>query len=260
HVEDETNLDLIYTRNYIRHKILPALKDLNNDMENTLKQVHFSAMLLKKHVSNIIEKYKDRVYTFESRIVFDSSGMDEFEIVEIIKSCLERFHVQVNYRQIEQIVWSLHKSSWTIHVAKGIMVRKGFEFISIEKVHSVVQSLEVAQEGTYSFNGWIFELARKILSNKYIFVEPHSTTIRIRRKTDRISGRKLKDIFIDCGIPQFLRDEIPIVCVQDRIVWIPDIYLNNSFKEKKNNLLVLNLLNDPYSCILKERSEGRKKV
>jgi len=70
----------------------------------------------------------------------------------------------------------------------------------------------------------------------------------------------LKDILIDLRIPQFLRDEMPLVCFREQIVWIPHVYLNNSFKEKKNNLLVLNLLNDPYSCILKERSERRKKV
>lgn len=260
HVEDETNLDTSYTRNYIRHRILPLLKNLNDDVENTLRQIHFSAILLKDHISGILERYADRIHNFQNRIILDLDGMDKFEIVEMIKFCLEKFHVQINYRQIDRIVSSLDKSSWAVDLTKEIRVSKGFEFISIETKRPFVEELQISFEGTYNFNGWIFELSREIKSDDYIFVDPHYTIIRTRKKGDRVFNEKLKDIFIDSRVPQFLRDEIPIVCIQNQIIWVPGVYLNNSFREKKNNLLVLNLLNDPYSCILKERSERRKKV
>ncbi len=260
YVEDETNFDLSYTRNYIRHRILPLLRNLNDDVESTIKQVHFSAILLKDHVSKILEKYRNKIYLFQNRIVFDSSEMDEFEIVEMIKASVEKLNAQINYRQIEQIVSKLNESSWTVNIAKGTSVRKGFEFISVEKGHFPADKLKITREGVYNFNGWIFELSKDVKSNEHVFVNPEYVMIRTRNKGDRILGKKLKDIMIDSRIPHFLRDEMPVVCDENQIIWIPGVYLNNSFKEKKNNLLVLNLLNDPYSCILKERNERRKKV
>jgi len=260
YVEDETNFDTTYTRNYIRHRVLPLLRDLNENIENALRQTHFSANLLKRHVHRILEKYRDRVYLFQNRVVFNSGEMDEFETVEVIKWCTERMHVQINFKQIEQITKNLHESSWTMNLTDEVELKKGFEFFSVEQRHPLTKELRITYEGEYNFNGWIFELSKEVKSDQHIFVDSNCTTIRVRRAGDRILEKKLKDILIDLRIPQFLRDEMPLVCFREQIVWIPHVYLNNSFKEKKNNLLVLNLLNDPYSCILKERSERRKKV
>ncbi|MEJ5229177.1 MAG: tRNA lysidine(34) synthetase TilS [Pseudothermotoga sp.] len=260
HVEDESNLDVTYARNYIRHKIMPVVKVLNEDVENTLKQIHFSAILFSRHAAQIRERYRDRLYYFENRVVLNSQGMDELEIVEMLKSCVEEYQCQLGYRQIEQIVSKLKESSWTIYVSEEVKLKKGFEFFSVEKIHRSVQKMTLSVEGLYEFNEWLFELSRDVKSDYHVFIDAHQATIRTRRKGDKIFTKKLKDLFIEAKIPHFLRDEMPLVCVNDEVVWVPYVYLNNSFKEKKNDLLVLNLLNDPYSCILKERSERRKMI
>jgi tRNA(Ile)-lysidine synthase len=33
--------------------------------------------------------------------------------------------------------------------------------------------------------------------------------------------RKLQDVFTDCKVPQHVRNEIPLVCFGDEIIWIP---------------------------------------
>ncbi len=260
HIEDESNFDVTYARNYIRHKIMPAVRALNEDVESTLKQVHFSAILFSRHACQIRERFKDRLCHFKNRVIFSSQEMDELEIVEMLKFCVEEYQCQLGYRQIEQIVSKLKESSWTIDVSDTVKVKKGFEFFSVERINRPVQKMILSNEGVYEFNQWLFELSKDVKSDRHVFINARQTTIRTRKKGDRISTTKLKDLFIEAKIPHFLRDEMPLVCVGDEVIWVPYVYLNNSFKEKKKDLLVLNLLNDPYSCILKERSERRKVI
>ncbi|AEH51988.1 tRNA lysidine(34) synthetase TilS [Pseudothermotoga thermarum] len=254
YVEDETNYDLTYTRNYIRHKVIPLLKQMNPNLENTLKQLHFSSILLEKHVTRILENAK--VVKLTDRMVFSIEGCDEFEIVEILKYCAESFGVCLAFRQIEDFLKSIGKTSFSLRVADDLWLKKGFEFVSVEKTKEIVSFLELSEFGVYNFNGWIFKLSDKVESKQWIELEKGKSFIRTRRPGDKIGKVKLKDLMIDSKIPEFLRNEYPIVCSNDKIIWIPYVYKS---EEQKGCGIFLNLIFDPYECILKMENRERRK-
>ncbi len=61
-------------------------------------------------------------------------------------------------------------------------------------------------------------------------------TVRSRRPGDRLrplgcsGSRKLKDLLIDRRIPREQRGEIPLFCIEDRIVWVPGVTLDDQFR------------------------------
>ncbi|MGD2116149.1 MAG: tRNA lysidine(34) synthetase TilS, partial [Acidobacteriota bacterium] len=61
-------------------------------------------------------------------------------------------------------------------------------------------------------------------------------TVRTRRPGDRIhplgapGSRKLKDLLIDRRIPRSRRDRIPLLCLGDRIAWVPGVTVDEAFR------------------------------
>ncbi len=60
--------------------------------------------------------------------------------------------------------------------------------------------------------------------------------VRNRRPGDRLQplgcsySRRLKDVLIDRRIPRAERDRIPLLCVDDRIAWVPGVTIDESFR------------------------------
>ena len=61
-------------------------------------------------------------------------------------------------------------------------------------------------------------------------------TVRNRRPGDRLhplgaaGSRRLKEVLIDRRVPKDLRDRIPLLCLGERIVWVPGITIDQRFR------------------------------
>lgn len=61
-------------------------------------------------------------------------------------------------------------------------------------------------------------------------------TVRNRRPGDRLhplgaaGSRRLKEVLIDRHVPQGQRDRIPLLCVDERIAWVPGITIDQRFR------------------------------
>lgn len=253
-VEDETNYDLRYTRNYIRHVVIPTLKRINPSLENTLLQLHISSSLLEGHVERLMQR--KRTIKLGHRIIFSSKDLDEFELVEVLRRCVQEFGVQLEFRHVQQLLEHASDSCWKIKLAEGLWLEKGFDLLCVYRERKVVEHLKIEKPGLYDFNGWFFSLSDRVESDQYSFVAP-PILLRIRRPGDRIGSKKLKDLMIDARIPGFLRDEMPVVQVGDIILWVPYVYGGEKLNErlKNHDFLVLNLLKDPLRAILELRKE-----
>lgn len=249
YVEDETNYDTKYTRNYIRHVLIPALRRINPSIENALFQLHVASSLLEKHVEKLVQEHK--LLRLRHRLVFSAENLSEFELVELLKLCVREFDEQLEFQQVLQLLERMHCSSWRIKLAEGLWLEKGFDLFCVEREHEVTTSLILKEPGLYDFNGWRFRLSDRIEGDHHILVKP-PVLMRVRRAGDRIGSKKLKDLMIDARIPSFLRDEMPIVEEDGIILWVPYVYTEKRLNErlKNDDFLVLNLLDDPFRAIL----------
>ncbi|MBC7122681.1 MAG: tRNA lysidine(34) synthetase TilS [Pseudothermotoga sp.] len=253
-VEDETNYDVRYTRNYIRHVVIPALRRINPSIEKALLQLHVSNMLIERHVEEFLRK--QRLVRFRDRTIFSSRKLSDFELVELLRSCVKEFGEQLEFEHVQQLLERAHSPSWKIELAKGLWLEKGFDLFCVEREHDVLESLKIEECGLYDFNGWCFKLNDRIESDQYIFVKL-PILVRVRKPGDRVSSKKLKDLMIEARIPSFLRDEMPVVEENGIILWVPYVYVDKRLNErlKNDDFLVLNLLENPFRVILELRKE-----
>lgn len=61
-------------------------------------------------------------------------------------------------------------------------------------------------------------------------------TVRNRRPGDRLhplgssGSRKLKEVLVDRRVPRSQRERIPLLCVGDRIAWVPGVTIDQGFR------------------------------
>lgn len=80
---------------------------------------------------------------------------------------------------------------------------------------------------------WVFRGAARRAGLALELRDGDCATLRNRRPGDRVRplgcsyDRKLKEVLIDRGIPRGERDRIPLLCVGERIVWVPGVTIDD---------------------------------
>ena len=264
-VQDLTNFDIKYTRNFIRIKVIPLLRKINPRVHEAFLSLNLSTKMLAEHTASQLEKrYKDTIKILGNRIVFETGNLSSFEIAEFIKSAGSYWGVTVNNNQLSSVFKNLKSGSWKLELGKNVWLRKSLGFMCVEKKTPFTEKMILNREGIYEMNLWKFAVSSSRLSLHYIVVPrnmlENGLVLRTRRAGDRIGGEKLKDLFISARIPEFFRDDFPLLCYRSEILWVPYVYISNQHSYNELDTVVINLLESPISCILKEeRFERRKK-
>lgn len=268
HVEDESNRDIKFFRNKIRHTILPVIVDQFGPQT-------ISLMCKSGEILNEIEEYlhhsitsalkKVVVSESNTEIVLDIDVfLDYFMAIKkgIIIHLLERMYGQYTYNYINAILELIEKGKSNNRVEIG---KTGIVIKYANKVYFTIPGKRI-EETELSFNIWndIPESGIKIKSSKinkvdkvkyknrfveYIDYDTLDLPLMVRSwmKGDKfiplgMSGtKKLHDFFIDEGVVNFKRDTIPILIDRSKIVWIIGYRINEEVKitRKTSNFLKL---------------------
>lgn len=83
---------------------------------------------------------------------------------------------------------------------------------------------------------WMFRGSRHRAGLALPLAPGDRVVVRNRRPGDRLhplgapGHRKLKDVLIDRRIPRHLRDRLPLLCVGERIAWVPGVTVDEAFR------------------------------
>ena len=83
---------------------------------------------------------------------------------------------------------------------------------------------------------WMFRGSQRRAGMSLSLGKGDEVTIRSRRPGDRLQplgcdySRRLKEILIDRKMPQQERDRLPLLCVGERIVWVPGVTIDESVR------------------------------
>ena len=242
YVTDSTNADTDYTRNYIRHEIVPMLEKLNPELNVAIARLTSSLRTDEDFISsfaqNFVKKCKDK---------------------KIIPSEFEALHKSVKVRVLRALAGkSLDKKSIDacirfipraqsgafINLCNGITLKmesgyalfidtkslKNVEFsVTLEKGLTEIENIGV----TIAYNTEVEPCDKELLC----IIKLNENAIkgallaRSRQEGDTIyQGRlskKLKKIFCERKIPSHKRNKIPLICDDDGIVAIPNIAIRD---------------------------------
>ena len=276
---DQSNEETIYTRNKIRHKIIPyiekeinpSLKDVMIRMTNLIKeeddyldklaQNFYSEIVLKEGNEEIIIDYcqfKNLDEVMKRRIFFNTI----YKLKEI-KADIYLKH----YKEIKKILNK--KNNKKIDLPGSIKVKKEYNKLIIKKgnfeedikKYSIKLNLNSKIKLPYNYQikakkskkneGW----KKEVIKNNRCLVDFNKINfplkVRNRRAGDKFAplglngSKKIKDYFIDKKVKKSERDKIPLVVDNNGlIIWIAGYHINEKAKITKetDNILKLFLI------------------
>ncbi|NLO90168.1 MAG: tRNA lysidine(34) synthetase TilS [Clostridia bacterium] len=279
-VWDSTNEEVIYTRNKIRHDLLPVLKGYN---PNIVKALNRTAEIL---------LFENEYMDLETRKVFKEvviSEKDGGKLILPIKKftplhkALQRRIIRhcwtwvtgieegLEYKHVERVRNFIYKGSTgkKLVLPCSAAAYKTYEAVTFikedfeKKKEGIRYQREIKVPGTTLIPETGALLKAEILNvgevgRQYLFSPPETAymdlnklelPLFVRSRTDGdgynplgLKGRKkIKDILIDAKVPREEREKIPVVLDQKGIVWFAGFRIDERVKITENTQKILHI-------------------
>jgi len=239
YVTDETNTDCSFTRNRIRHEVLPLLRQLNPAVEDALWRLssHSSedTAFLRGLASDALDVarekdgYRIAYFTQQPRPV----------LRRMIACFFEELHIPtVEQSHIVAVEEALLLGEGGVTLCGGVQVRVSQGLLVAER--NILPTEERIVDGfpfSFSVANNRFSLAvsqdRENVHKKFLHYAIDCDTIhgslriRSRREGDYLHpagrgiGKSLKKLMIEWRIPAYLRDTLPLLCDDDGVLLVP---------------------------------------
>ena len=267
YVEDETNFEEIYTRNKIRLSLIPKLSELNPNIIDALLRLSENASDASDFIEELVEENYSKCIKDYYFIVDEMKELNKFLACEIIKSYLAKNFYSENILSRDNILGIydliLGESGRVINLGSKISARKSYDkvFVEEEKSESVKREASLKLGNNYTDFGQIFISKDGAISKGDSFIKTIdcdkikvSLFIRRRQRGDRFkplgmkNNKKLKDYFIDRKVDRLKRDEIGLICDDEKIIYVLGMDISEDVKIDENTLnkLVLEVKNVRY--------------
>ena len=252
YVIDQSNEKDKYTRNRYRHKILPFLKEEDNDVHKKFlkfsKELNSLNVFLTNYMSNILtEIIKDDTLDLS---LF--GNLDEFIKRKVIESMIDKIQedniLYIEDKHIDAIIDLIknNKSNVSIDLPNGFIAEKSYNEFKIKKAKNANNYFLKLDKEIKLSNGFVIKEVENTDDNSNFILRLSSEEITfplyVRNRLDgdkievkNLNGhKKVKDIMIDSKIPVDRRDCWPVlVDSKNQILWLPG--LKKSKFDKKNS-------------------------
>lgn len=234
-VTDSTNLSDDYTRNKIRHNIIPVLKELNPSVERSVTRMTVnlradSAYLNKLATDFLKENVTDKgeldLKNFDSLDIAVKSRVIKSYVNSVTKNnSLEAVHIKALLYLTEASGKTNLPCGFTAVCDNGCLtVYKGNE--NPAKTEFDVEMIEIDAENfknLQNVNNLLLKNALdcdKIVGKLVLRTRMTGDSIRLK---NRGCTKTLKKLYTECRIPESLRDTLPVIADNDGVVWIHGI-------------------------------------
>ena len=252
-VEDETNNDTTYSRNYLRNIVMPALRRHFRSVDRNI--VNFASICAKD--DDFINSQIDLGTMIETndfvKVPLTYFYQNESIVNRILRKVFSRYAKQDIERKHIKMVreFALEADNGSIiSLPFKIKVLKEYDYIvigNIKKKETVGQYPFASGKIKVEGYGVIRSTSSKVLTEPKIHQHiidaeklPEGAVWRFRQEGDTFSPlglggtKKLKDYFIDKKIPQRMRNDIPVLAVGSKILVVADIEISDELKVGPN--------------------------
>lgn len=271
--QDHTNFESIYTRNKIRLEVIPYIEEnFNPNIVNTLQRTAY----LSEIDSDFLEKEGEKRYNEvvkkqgKYRIILDKEKFNNQDISmkqRILRLCILNINSNlqgVSEAQISNML-ELFKQGDTgkqIDISNEIVGRVNYEDLVVErqireeigKFQYNLKDNVIIDEIGYKFNVEILENIgsldlKKEMNTMYFDFSKVSGSLKVRNRIDGdkfipfgMSGqKKIKDYFVDEKIPRELRNQIPLIVDDEKILWVVGYRTSEAYRITKNTKNILKI-------------------
>jgi tRNA(Ile)-lysidine synthase len=278
---DASNQDLSFTRNRIRHALIPFIEKEFNPRFKTalvkLGQTSASFYILLKEIANeVFENMKmlgkeNEICVSADEFAKTPPAIQTLIVDKIVKTLLGKIP-QLNFEHYLEILslCSQPASDRVVMLPRGLQAKREAYLLKIYRPEHPVQPPSFSQQlinvpGKTVINELSIQVEAEIIEGRplglsqYIQSKDYNEevididkvmpplSIRLRRKGDVFSplgskgSCKLKKFFIDNKIPRGLRDRIPLITDKNKIIWVVGYRIGDGVKVTESTHRLLKL-------------------
>lgn len=239
---DITNFDFKITRNYIRYKIIPVLKEIFPDFEKGFLKTYISFYeqreFIKKHIENI---YNENLYMKgKNFFILKMPKLSDYEISELANYIFQKIEKDksINFYQKEEIKKIYKKGNGRVSLSKNVFLEISMGYFSIFKEIKLKEKKKI-KKGILKWK----PLNIKIKINKDIegflrnWEEGDYIIINKKRK-------KMKKVFNEFKVPRFLRKLIPVIAKGKKVLWSYPSIFSDELKKIENFAKIIEIKNE----------------
>ena len=256
---DSSNANTKYARNNIRHNIMPAIKLINPNIENSLITLADIAAGNNKVINELMQNIENQItvgekWLTQNFLILNSAIKQHFVYKLLVNNDLEP-----SFSKIQELINFIadnqkSKTGKTLSVSndKWLFVSHKYTyFVRAEHYKKIEDEITVDSVGSYKFadkfnifvensNEKITKFPKAISNSAYVDLTNigFPLTLRTRRNGDIIQpfgmqGKmKLKKYFINKNIPEHDRDKIVLLCKGNEVLWVVGIGLSEKLRTK----------------------------
>jgi len=262
YIDDQTNRDLYFMRNRIRHSLIPLLKkDFNPGLTRNILRLSHICTLEEDYMASMTEEdfEKSVLHHTEDIIILDLKSFCgchkalQRRLVRLSILKLSEDAGEISYENIMSILKIARGETGRIFRFRNILVRKEYDRLIFSLAPHLFSEISYEKELVFpgetecDFFGIRVRVSLKdfegIPGGRDKFYAEFDASkllpplfLRNRRKGDRFvplgmtGKKKLKDFFMDEKIPSAERDRIPLIVTSTDIAWVAGIRQDNRFR------------------------------
>lgn len=271
-VTDSTNSSDEYTRNKIRHNVLPVLKAINPEFLKAAERLCESAAMqsefMKNTAENLLENDEKTYKKADKNGIKTLENMPKAVLFEYISMFLKQnADISPDFFHIEKCVEAVKNKS-RCQLPKGYLFewKNGKPYVyKAQKIKSEEFEIPFKETAKTPYNNYNAKIVSynefKNLKNQYKNTKNvynlllntaidydricHSLILRNRRSGDRIflENRKvnklLKSVYNELKIPVEIRDKLAVLVENNKIIWAENVGVADGYSPNKNTQKVL---------------------
>ena len=246
---DSSNLKSDYSRNYIRNEVLPVIEKQNQEVVRNIAETAFQIKQENELFQSLIYKLSKKILTTPFPFV---QTLNMKEVLSFAHPALFLFHLieekGFNREQADEII-NAHNNEksgqiWITKTNKACIA--GNTLFIIDNKNTFFNgklTWKIGQKFNCKSSNFIVSTIEHFEGCESLFLpielKDKEISLRFWQLSDRIiinqkgNTKKLSDLFSERKSPVLFRNHIPVICIEDKVSWIP--HLRTSFGYDSNN-------------------------
>ncbi len=261
-VDDSSNFERDYTRNKIRLDIIPRLKSLNPNFENTAART----LNLLKNDEEFLEKETEKALKSNSlnEIIILPAAVKSRALLKIMKNFTQERIEEKHIKSLENLII---KKSGKICIPGGKMLElKNGEIALCEspneealKWEYLIKPLNILTEIETNIIINVVKASDYSKKTGDICIDfdkiPKNSVIRNRRAGDKFTFKKrgltksIKKIFSEMKIPITQREKIPLIASKNEVIWCENLGVSKNYIPSETTEKIALIKIEKYSVI-----------
>ncbi|MBO5213608.1 MAG: tRNA lysidine(34) synthetase TilS [Clostridia bacterium] len=228
---DQSNDELTYTRNRIRHLLLPEMKKINPNLRrslcNTAQGFRRQHEALSLRAKQFLDAHPDGLPATELR------ALPEGEQGEILRQAFEKFGKTLSFEQTNQGLALLKKETGTVEFDRKYQLHLGQDLLTVSEKSQPFPPILITEETALLPDGRTLTLTKAVCDEKNrnsLIPAKLPLTARPRQVGDTLrtpgGSKTLKKRMIELKIPSHKRDKLWVLTDGATVFWCEGVGFN----------------------------------